>query len=175
MKDDVSLIQYLGSRTMSPRSGPHKFMLVELHSQCRSAMGDDGKGQGVYYGDGCLSGMAWGGGIQRGEASNGECKMATTRFDPAFDVTKMKSRAIRELASAYTKLFELRLCDTQENHIAETTTVVNITIRPQCPQPSTVTISYEPCSDVNSDIQRARNAQQGTATYIAHRFLALDA
>ena len=93
----------------------------------------------------------------------------------SFDVTNMKSRAIRELASAYTKLFELRLCDTQENHIAETTTVVNITIRPQCPQPSTITISYEPCSDVNSDIQRAPIARQHSATYIAHRFLALDA
>jgi hypothetical protein len=33
-----------------------------------------------------------------------------------------------------------------------------------------ITISYEPCSDVNSDIQRARNARQSTATYIAHRF-----
>ena len=76
----------------------------------------------------------------------------------------MKSRAIHELASAYTKLFELRRCDTQENHIAETTTMINI-----------ITISYEPCSDVNSDIQRAPIARQRSATYIAHRFLALDA
>ena len=82
----------------------------------------------------------------------------------------MKSRAIRELASAYTKLFELRLENSYGNHITDdnhqhhhSTTM---------PKAFDITISYEPSSDddVNSDVQRARNARQRTATYIAHRF-----
>ena len=82
----------------------------------------------------------------------------------------MKSRAIRELASAYAKLFELHLDDSHGNHILDdnhqhhhSTTM---------PKDFDITISYEPSSDddVNSDLQRARNARQRTATYIAHRF-----
>jgi hypothetical protein len=38
------------------------------------------------------------------------------------------------------------------------------------PKAFDITISYEPSSDVNPDIQRARNARQRTATYLAHRF-----
>ena len=80
----------------------------------------------------------------------------------------MKSRALRELASAYVKIFELPLDDSHGNQIGDdnhqhhhSTTM---------PKDFDITITYEPCSDVNSDIQRARNARQRTATYIAHRF-----
>ena len=80
----------------------------------------------------------------------------------------MKSRALRELGSAYAKLFELRLCDSLGNHIADD----NHQHHHSTPMPTAfdITISYEPCSDVNSDIQRARTARQSTATYIAHLF-----
>jgi len=85
------------------------------------------------------------------------------------DEAKLRmSRAIRELASAYAKLFELRLDDSHGNHFADddhqhhhSTTI---------PKAFDITISYEPSSDVSSDVQRARNARQCTATYIAHRF-----
>jgi len=80
----------------------------------------------------------------------------------------MKSRAIRELASAYAKLFELRLCDSHGNHIADDNHQHHHST--SMPKAFDITISYEPCSDVNSDLQRARNARQRTATYIAHRF-----
>ncbi|KAF8803404.1 hypothetical protein BYT27DRAFT_7260146 [Phlegmacium glaucopus] len=75
---------------------------------------------------------------------------------------------LRELASAYAKLFELHLCDSHGNHIADD----NHQHHHSTPMPMAfdITISYEPCSDVNSDIQRACNARQSTATYIAHRF-----
>ena len=83
----------------------------------------------------------------------------------------MKSRAIRELASAHAKLFKILLSDSHGNHIADdnhqhhhSTTMSKV---------FDITISYEPCSDVNSDVQRTRNARRCTATYtsrIAHRF-----
>ena len=80
----------------------------------------------------------------------------------------MKSRAIRELASAQAKLFELPPCDSQGNHTADDNHQHHHSI--SMPAAFDITISYEPCSDVDSDIQRARNARQRTATYIAHRF-----
>ena len=51
-RDDVSLVLYL------PRTCLHD--LAPVHSQCRFAMGDDGKCQKC-YGVGCLSGMVSGG------------------------------------------------------------------------------------------------------------------
>ena len=80
----------------------------------------------------------------------------------------MKSRALRELASAYVKLFELPLDDSLGNHIGDDDHQHHHSTA--MPKTFDITISYEPCSEVNSDIQRARNARQRTATYIAHRF-----
>ena len=80
----------------------------------------------------------------------------------------MKSRAIRELASANVKLFELRLDDSRENYIADDNHQHHH--RTPMPEAFDITISYEPSSDLNSDVQRARNARQRSATYIAHRF-----
>ena len=80
----------------------------------------------------------------------------------------MKSRAIRELASAYARLFELCLSDSHGNHIADDNHQHHHST--SMPKAFDITISYEPRSAVNSDLQRARNARQCTATYIAHRF-----
>ena len=80
----------------------------------------------------------------------------------------MKSRANHDLASAYVKLFELRLDESFGNHIADDNHQHHHTTA--MPKAFDITISYEPSSDLNSEVQRARNARQRTATYIAHRF-----